>query len=165
MGLAKVDIPNPKKVKIGPTTIDCVFISYANNSSAYRFLVYKLDILDIHENTIIESRNAPFFQNTFPYESIPEKISQKRTYEVASNSHQDVEEPRRSKKAKVSKSFGLDYLTYMLENEPHMFKKAMSTPEAPFQKEAINGEIESIMKNHTWELVDIHQVIKLQLVN
>ena len=61
MGLAKVDIPNPKKVKIGPTPIDYVFISYANNSSAYRFIVYKLDILDIHENTIIESRNAPFF--------------------------------------------------------------------------------------------------------
>ena len=53
--------------------------------------------------------------------------------------------------AKVSKSFGPNYLTYMLENETNAFKKAMSTLEVPFWKEAINGEIESIMKNHTWE--------------
>ena len=39
----------------------------------------------------------------------------------------------------------------MLENETNAFKKAMSTLEVPFWKEAINGEIESIMKNHTWE--------------
>ena len=59
--LAKVAILNPKKVKIGSKTVDCVFIGYANNSSAYKFLIYKLDIPDIHENTIIESRNASFF--------------------------------------------------------------------------------------------------------
>ena len=56
--LAKVAIPDPKKVKIGPKTVGCVFIGYATNSSAYRFLVHKSDILDIHNNTIIDSRNA-----------------------------------------------------------------------------------------------------------
>lgn len=30
----------------------------------------------------------------------------------------------------------------------------MSTPEAPYWKEAINSEIDSIMQNHKWELVD-----------
>ena len=39
--LAKVVVPNPKMVKIGPKIVDCVFISYANNSSVYKFLVYK----------------------------------------------------------------------------------------------------------------------------
>ena len=34
--LAKLAVPNPKRIKIGPKTIDCVFIGYANNSSAYR---------------------------------------------------------------------------------------------------------------------------------
>ena len=43
----------------------------------------------------------------------------------------------------------------MLENEPHTFKEAMSTLEALLMKQAINVEIESIMKNHTWELVDL----------
>ena len=31
----------------------------------------------------------------------------------------------------------------------------MSTPEAPMWKEVVNSEIESIMQNHTWELVDL----------
>ena len=39
--LAKVVVLPPKKVKIGPKTIDCIFIGYAHNSAAYRFLVYE----------------------------------------------------------------------------------------------------------------------------
>ena len=31
----------------------------------------------------------------------------------------------------------------------------MSSPEAPYWKEAINDEVESILQNHTWELVDL----------
>ena len=31
----------------------------------------------------------------------------------------------------------------------------MSSPEAPYWKEAINDEVESILQNHTWELMDI----------
>ena len=67
--LAKVAVPIPKKVKIGQKTVDCVFIGYANNSSAYRFLIHKSEIIDMHVNTIIESRNASFFENVFPYKS------------------------------------------------------------------------------------------------
>jgi hypothetical protein len=63
--LAKVVVPIPKKIKIGPKIIDCVFIGYAHNSSAYRFLIRKSDILDMHENTIIESKNASFFRKYF----------------------------------------------------------------------------------------------------
>ena len=63
--------------------------------------------------------------------------------------------PRRSKGSKMSKSFGPDFLTYMLEDEPQSFEEAISTPKAPFWKEAVNSEIESILQNHTWELVDL----------
>ncbi|WJZ99453.1 hypothetical protein VitviT2T_017897 [Vitis vinifera] len=66
--LAKVAVPPPKKVKIGPKTIDCIFIGYAHNSNAYRFLVYESNIPDIHKNTIMESRNASFFEDVFPCE-------------------------------------------------------------------------------------------------
>ena len=31
----------------------------------------------------------------------------------------------------------------------------MSSPEAPYWKEAINDEVESILQNHTWELLDL----------
>ena len=43
----------------------------------------------------------------------------------------------------------------MLEDEPQSFKESMSSPEAPYWKEAINDEVESILQNHTWELVDL----------
>ena len=67
--LAKVAVPIPKKVKIGPKNVDCVLIGYAHNSSAYRFMILKSEIIDMHANTIIESRNASFFENVFPYKS------------------------------------------------------------------------------------------------
>ena len=57
--LAKVMLPGPKKRKIGSKTSDCMFIRYAINSAAYRFLVLKSDVLE--SNTIIETKNAEFF--------------------------------------------------------------------------------------------------------
>ena len=33
--LAQMAVPSPKKVRIGPKTIDCIFIGYAHNSAAY----------------------------------------------------------------------------------------------------------------------------------
>lgn len=153
--LAKVEVPKPKQVRIGPKTVDCIFIGYANNSSAYRFLVHKSEIPDINEGMIIESRNAVFFEEIFPCKERKEPSSNKRTREAISGSLQNDEEPRRSKRTKVIKSFGPDFLTYMIENEPRTIQEALSSPEAPFWKEAINSEIESIMQNHTWELVDL----------
>ena len=37
-------LPDPKKRKIGSKTYDCMFIGYASNSAAYRFLVLKSDV-------------------------------------------------------------------------------------------------------------------------
>ena len=36
----------------------------------------------------------------------------------------------------------------------------MSCPEAPQWKEVVNSEIESILQNHTWELVDLPPTTK-----
>ena len=68
--LAKVMLPDPKKRKIGLKTFDCMFIGYASNSAAYRFLVLKSDVLE--SNTIIETKNAEFFEHIFP---LSEQIS------------------------------------------------------------------------------------------
>ena len=65
--LAKVLIPLPKRIKLGHKTIDCVFIGFANASVAYRFLVYKSEVHDIHVNIILESIDAKFFEDVFPY--------------------------------------------------------------------------------------------------
>lgn len=67
---------------------------------------------------------------------------------------QGDDELRSSKLTKITKSSGPDFLTYMLENDPRTIRKALSTPEAPLWKEAINSKLDSIMQNHTWEFID-----------
>ena len=62
--LAKVMLLDPKKRKIGSKTYDCLFIRYASNSAAYRFLVLKSDVLEC--NTIIETKNAKFLEHICP---------------------------------------------------------------------------------------------------
>ncbi|GKB19899.1 hypothetical protein Tco_0853822 [Tanacetum coccineum] len=46
--------------------MDCILIGYAKNSSAYHFIVHDLKNPDIQKNTVMESRNASFFENIFP---------------------------------------------------------------------------------------------------
>ena len=47
-------VPPPKKAKIRPKIVDCIFISYAHNSNAYRFLVHESNIPNIHKNKIMK---------------------------------------------------------------------------------------------------------------
>jgi len=127
--------------------------------------VYKSEIDDIHENTIIESRNARFFEHIYPLKTSIETSVRKRPRDPDTpednvdqrkmNDETEIEEPRRSKRQRTSKSFGPDFYTYMIENEPLTYQQAMSSPDAPYWKEAVNSEIESILQNHTWELVDL----------
>ena len=132
--LAKVVVPIPKMIKIGPKTVNYVFIGYAQNNTAYQFLIYKSNIPNLHVNTIIETRNASFFEEIFPYKSTQESSSLKRNFESMSSTSHDQElmeernevQLRRSKRAKTSKSFGPNFLTYMLEDEPQSFKEVIS---------------------------------------
>ena len=65
--LAKVKILEPKRKKIGSKTVDAILIGYASNSNANRFLVIHSKVNDINKNTIIESRYAIYFDDTFPF--------------------------------------------------------------------------------------------------
>ena len=65
--LAKVQVPLPKRTKLRPKTIDCVFIGYVSNSSTYRFLVIKSEVSNINNNIIMESIDAEFFEEIFPF--------------------------------------------------------------------------------------------------
>ena len=58
-------------------------------------------------------------------------------------------EPRHSKRARTEKSFGSDFLTYVLEGEPMTFKEAKNSIESIMWKKAIKSEIDSILHNHT----------------
>ncbi|GKG31745.1 hypothetical protein Tco_0426695 [Tanacetum coccineum] len=56
--LAKVQIPLPKRTKLRPKTVNCVYLGPIKNSVAYKFLVYKSNVEDISNNTIIEYAEA-----------------------------------------------------------------------------------------------------------
>src|SRR4051812_26836372 len=43
----------------------------------------------------------------------------------------------------------------MLDAEPQTFKEVVTSSEGPLWKETIDSEIQSILQNHTWELVDL----------
>ena len=125
--LAKVLVPDLKRIKIGPKTVDCIFIGYAQNSTAYRFCVYESHIPEIHKNSIIKSRNASFFEHVFPYKTREDASSSKRAIETPGEEEDDDDEepmevePRRSKRARVEKSYGSDFITFMLESEPRSY--------------------------------------------
>ncbi|GJZ14782.1 hypothetical protein Tco_0550459 [Tanacetum coccineum] len=57
-------LPRPKDWTLN--LLDCIFIGYAKNNTAYRFIVHESKNPDIQKNTIMESRNASFFENIFP---------------------------------------------------------------------------------------------------
>ena len=64
--LVKVGVPDPQKIKIGPMTVNSIFIGYARNSMAYRFIL-------IHDNGVLgvihESTDDIFFK-CVPHENL-----------------------------------------------------------------------------------------------
>ncbi|GJU46652.1 zinc finger, CCHC-type containing protein [Tanacetum coccineum] len=142
--LAKVVVPTPKAQKIGPKSVDCIFIGYAKKSTAYRFIVHESKNPDIQKNTIMESRNASFFENIFPCLSketgsssrLDDKVVQDKRQrddndlqdERQDQTEEEVE-PRRSKRARNEKSFGPDFVSFMVENEPTSYREAVTSSE------------------------------------
>jgi hypothetical protein len=64
--LAKVNVLLPKKRKLGPKTVDCVFLGYAHNSATYKFLVVHAETSEVAVNVIMESQDVTFFESIFP---------------------------------------------------------------------------------------------------
>ena len=62
---------------------------------------------------------------------------------------------RRSKRERKETNLGDDFYTFLVDDDPRSYKEAMTSSDVPLWKEAINSEIESIMHNHTWEIVDL----------
>ncbi|GJT38142.1 putative ribonuclease H-like domain-containing protein [Tanacetum coccineum] len=169
--LAKVVVPTPKAQKIGPKSVDYIFIGYAKNNIAYRFIIHDSKNPDIQKNAVMESRNASFFENIFPCLTKETGSSSRLDDEVVQDKKQrddndlrderqdqleeEEVEPRRSKKARTEKSFGPNFVSLMVENEPTSYREAVTSSEGHQWKKAIKSEINSILQNHTWELVDL----------
>jgi hypothetical protein len=168
--LAKVNVPINKKRELGPKTVDCMFLGYSFHSTGYRFLIIKSYVPDMYVDTIMESRDAIFFENEFPMKNTPIDTSHEtiipHEHELsipidhAEDLHVHIPEEddtivtRKSKRQRVAKSFGNDFIVYLVEDTPSTISEAYSSPDADLWKEAVMSEMESIMSNGTWEDVD-----------
>ncbi|XP_074363563.1 putative mitochondrial protein AtMg00820 [Apium graveolens] len=74
---------------------------------------------------------------------------------ASSSTPSEVKEPRSSKRAKVVKDFGSDFITDNIKEETLTFRQAMDFSESRHWKGAVKSEIDSIISNGTWELVDL----------
>ncbi|GKA33491.1 zinc finger, CCHC-type containing protein [Tanacetum coccineum] len=176
-----VRLPESKKRKLGDKGIECIFLGYAQNSKAYRFIVVEPNDL-ISVNTIIESRDARFDENRF--KTIPKAheisnetvsteipITTKGNNDDSFSDHQQVK-PRRSTRQRRQRTFGPDFemylvegdrkglireypIIYNLDEDPQTYSEAMKSHDSSFWKEAVNDEMDSIIGNNTWILVDL----------
>ncbi|RVW79629.1 Retrovirus-related Pol polyprotein from transposon TNT 1-94 [Vitis vinifera] len=163
---------DPHKTKLGPKAIKCAFVGYASNSKAYK-------LLDLESNVIIESREVEFFENLLSDSNsqVPTSVGESLE-ETPSKVVEQPIVPRKSQRARKEKVLGSDeidsqrisfYLVegnrediirkipivLQIEEDPKTYKEAMASRDVAFWKEAINDEMDSIMSNQTWELVDL----------
>ena len=147
--LAKVNIPIPKKRKLGPKTVDCVLLGYAFHSIGYRFVIVKSEVLDMHVGTILESNDATFFEDIFPMKDMPSSSNQEMPrlssqefvsflestipIEHHENSMEDDNEtPKRSKRQRTAKSFGNDFIVYLVDVTPSSISEAYASLDADY---------------------------------
>ncbi|KAL0546105.1 hypothetical protein IC582_016010 [Cucumis melo] len=179
--LAKVSFPALKKSTVGSKTFDCIFIGYAQNSVAYRFMC-------LNDKTINESRDAEFFEHVFPLKQSlsapslskrmhdpenPSSVSETPVSETVNTSNLRCElELRRSKRQRTEKSFDPNFLStfivkrrdeidcnfknlYLIDEDPKTYQEALNSVESSMWKETIKSELDSLVMNHTWDLVDL----------
>ena len=178
---AIVRLPESKKRKLGDKGIECIFLGYAQNSKAYRFIVVQPNDL-ISVNTIIESRDARFDENRFKtipkaHEISKENVSTEIPITTEGNNddsfsdYQQVK-PRRSTRQRRQKTFGPDFemylvegdrkglireypIIYHLDEDPQTYSEVMKSHDSSFWKEAVNDEMDSIIENNILILVDL----------
>jgi hypothetical protein len=139
-----------------------IFIGYAFYSIGYRFLIIKSGVPDMHVGTIMDSRDATFFDDIFPmredYCSTSQKslINDEPTDMIEHNEQTlvvnlrgDNEISKQSKRQRTAKSFGDNFIVYLMGDTPRTIEEAYSSLDADYWKEAIKSEIDSIMSNGT----------------
>ncbi|GJS90085.1 retrotransposon protein, putative, ty1-copia subclass [Tanacetum coccineum] len=118
----------------------------------------------VHDSTTADLDHTPFslnlvlsFFQSFDLNSCPlDQLDDNDLQDERQDQPEEEEvESRRSKRARTEKSFGPDFVSFMIENEPTSYREAVTSSEGHQWKEAIKSEIDYILQNHTWELVDL----------
>ncbi|KAK1669265.1 hypothetical protein QYE76_057424 [Lolium multiflorum] len=66
----------------------------------------------------------------------------------------DNEAPKRSKRQRTAKSFGHDFIVYLVDDTPTSISEAYASQDADYWKEVVRSEMDSILANGTWEVTD-----------
>jgi hypothetical protein len=64
------------------------------------------------------------------------------------------ETARRSKRPKIAKSFGDDFIVYLVDDMFKTLSQAYAYLDVKYWKDAVHSEMDSIMSNGTWEIID-----------
>ncbi|CAH9139832.1 unnamed protein product [Cuscuta epithymum] len=184
--IAKVGFPDFKRTNIGPKTFDCVFIGYAQGSAAYRFV--SLNDRTICESRDAEffEHIFPLKKHVDRNDCDSSVVNNLHNIHASSvpvlpvcslDTPKHVTGTRKGKRKRRETSFGPDFLTtylvehsdqidesfvsvFLLEQDPKTYSEAVTSIDASFWKEAIRSELDSIMCNHTWDLVDLPEGCK-----
>jgi hypothetical protein len=77
----------------------------------------------------------------------------------------DNNAPKRSKRQRVEKSFGDDFIVYLVDDTPTTITEAFASLDADDWKEAVQNEMDSILSNGTWEVTDRPVVVNMWVVS
>ncbi|KAK1692661.1 hypothetical protein QYE76_009358 [Lolium multiflorum] len=167
---------------LSSTTFCCDIICYTSTATSTRSVardssvlmgngshasvrgVGTVDLKFIWEDRAAEERAAcPYYEQESHMHSIaristeivPESSTSNEYFE---QSHEiviekdDNEAPKRSKRRRIEKSFGDDFIVYLVDDTPTSIAEAYASPDADDWKEAVHNEMDSILSNGTWEL-------------
>lgn len=101
----------------------------------------------IDQDSIIEYRDAVFFEIIFLYKQVSTSTSSNTNDMGPSSSYHSEPkgpedfEPCRNKRHRKESTFGHDFFTYILDNDPSSYHEVMQSPDAAFWREARNSEI------------------------
>jgi hypothetical protein len=73
----------------------------------------------------------------------------------SSDSREDNNEaPTRGKRQRTAKSFGNDFIVYLVDDTPTTILEALASPDVDYWKEAVQSKMDSMLANGTWELTE-----------
>ena len=140
-------MPINKKRKLSSKIVDCVFLEYAHHNIAYRFVVIKSEVTDVHVDTFLESCDVTFFENIFPMKnlygmsSLPANVLADTSPEPFGNFdhaehtpepiHEEIDSEalRRSKRPMTAKSFSDDFTIYLMDEIPKTIIETFASPD------------------------------------
>ena len=120
----------------------------------------------MHVGTIMESNDVTFFENIFLMKDMASSSNQEMPI-LSSHELTEIPEPTisiehvenpleddhevhvRSKRQRIAKSFGNDFIVYLVDDTPKTISEAYASLDADNWKEAVRCEMNSILANGT----------------